>query len=195
MTDNELATRFHELIAQGPTSAGELNQLIKAEGGLSRLARLIPKPKQKRLSTKPATTPLLFDFPDESARANAMAYWRKHGREDLCAQIDRIADHFREHHAAADTKAANWPRTWTTWYGNQLEFCRPRPDTAPQPAAVAFQQTDRAGWVRRLEIFHGIGAEKAWLDVWGPKPGDEGCKVPATASQDFEARHNFRLQA
>ena len=189
MTDADLKARLWALKEQGESALPDLRALLK-EVGFARIIGLIPKPRAKRVSTA-VSTYLPDDFPNDAAKARATAYWRQNGRDDLSANVEKIAEDFRRHHRpdleGHGTKVKSWPQTWATWYRNQVEFTRRQGGRSPDPV-VAFQQTNRSGWVGRLTIFH-EGADGLppgyWGEKWGPKPGDNGCKVPEDVMRQY----------
>jgi hypothetical protein len=196
VTDEELARQLHALKAQGPTAAPEIVKLVKTEGGWSRIIGLIPAPKKKRPPSTSAQTFLPDDFPDEAAKTTAITYWTKHNRADLCGAIERIVDDFRAHHGdpVTPTRAKSWPRTWTTWYRNQVNFIRAPSAKQTQSETVIFEQTTIEGWVKRLEIFYNPERPGIWSGRWSFPPDDPRNKVPPEALAQFNAAHPEQRQ-
>lgn len=122
----------------------EFNDLEKPDGfGGEKLARVAPSsppsppPEDKSslrsdLDTSQAKVPtkrerrVLTALPDvcptQADRDAAIAFWRDHGREDLCARLAVEAEAFRDHHAGQGTRMADWSAAWRTWRGNAMRF-------------------------------------------------------------------------
>ncbi|GHE70107.1 hypothetical protein GCM10019059_32420 [Camelimonas fluminis] len=75
------------------------------------------------------------------------------------ADIERRAGRF-------DTEKVAQAMTWL----NQQRW----DDYAEQPSLQTAQAPGADQWVKRLEMH----ARGDWFDHWGPKPGQEGCRVP-----------------
>lgn len=66
------------------------------------------------------------DFPFQADLDWAKERWLTKGRADLCEAIADEVAAFRDHHAAKDTKSADWPASWRTWVGNAMRFTHAR---------------------------------------------------------------------
>lgn len=136
--------------------------------------------------SKPLKTPrkMIGDYqPDAEAKVRACAYWRERGRLDLVSSVDDEIARFVAHHKATGSRMADWDAAWQTWYSNAIQFTKP----AAGAASVAFEDTNKRGWISRLRTFHGqSGSPKgSWVPKWGPPPGAKGCKVPSEAERAF----------
>lgn len=67
---------------------------------------------------------------------------------------------------------------------------KPNGNGAHREPPVPFEDSKTAGWVGRLEIFHGLDPELpkgTWAPRWGLQPGMPGNKVPRAAQEQFDA--------
>ena len=130
----------------------------------------------------------------------AKKYWTDHGRANLLAEIENQASQFRDHHVSHGKTMADWPAAWRTWIRNAIKFSKPTPKgAAPPPTSPA---DDLQAWGLRLEWFHfgrpadnfdnGVPVGHWEASKWGPKPGQDGCKVPADAERNFARKHPVR---
>jgi len=183
MDDTQFANGLLELWTAHDTAGSRT--YIASNGGMSRVIALAVRGavRAKRDATKTAKgTPLSADFPDRIALDNALEYWRKHKRPDICLKIEEVSDHFRRHHA--EHKALSWPRTWATWYCNQINFIR-APASMQTATVIPINGTPQE-WANRVRIWDGTSGDAdlppgTWSDKWGPKPGEPGCRVPDEA--------------
>lgn len=134
------------------------------------------------------------EFPSAEAKAAAVIFWNGKGRPDLAATVADQAAQFRDHHTAHGKKMADWPAAWRTWIRNALEMTRPpRHTLTPVPNNSAAMEPDTATWVRRLEYYDRGSVQDEvergyWSVQWGPKPHQEGCKVPQAALDAYAAK-------
>lgn len=83
--------------------------------------------------------------------------------------------------AGTEPKYIKHPTTWLNgdFWG----------DAPPQLTLVApaFEETTVTGWLTRLETFAGKRDEPrgTWRASWGPKPKEEGCRVPQEAKDRY----------
>ncbi len=189
MIDHTFVSKLLELDARGKDGLQEMRELLKQEGGVSRLIGLAKRgvDRMARTESKKARTRIPDDFPGEPEKQAAIAYWQEHRRPDLVAQIEQIASQFYDHHYGLGKTWASWPCAWRTWYSRALSMSPPR-GAELFSAPILFEQATLEGWVTSLEIFHGLKGQPAgtWLEKWGAKPGSEGCRVPAEALAAFQ---------
>lgn len=188
MTDEQFAQKMSEL-DENHDLAG-MREMLKPAGQLSRLIALAVRgaTRAKRSTTKAPETFVHDDFPGPQDREHAIAYWRKHGRQDLEPRVEEQIDKFRSHFA--DKKAASWSGRWRTWYMNAIDYTRPSPGSVP--AAVIFRQAPISEWVIRLAMFYGYDEEVpkgTWNATWGPRPSEKNNKVPSDANTEFLKRY------
>lgn len=97
----------------------------------------------------------------------------------LGLDADRVAEAFRDYwRAASGSKAAklDWDAAYRTWCRRQAEIGRDVPAADRQGNRVTAAPSAEP-WEQRLSGWRKNGW---WLPmVWGPKPGDAGCRVPA----------------
>lgn len=195
MTDEQFIEALQQRSQHGDKSG--MWAILKGEGQMARLITLAARGVAGKVSTKKrspaqdAKTKITAP-PDEAQKASAVKYWNEHRRPDLVARIDQVAESFFNHHYARGTRMVSWPAAWRTWYCNQLEYSPVR--NGGPSAVVSFEQTDAAGWLERLKVFHGLRDQMrgTWNGVWGPKPGDTGCRVPESVMAEFAAKWGRR---
>lgn len=185
MTDGDLVARLVELDRDGANGLPEMRDILKREGGISRLigiaARAIPKCGEKAARMLPLGEYKPSDHKQELARKQ----WQKVGRHDL--DVATEIDKFRAHHTKSRSTSASWDASWQTWYCNAPNMTPP-PRGMNGKAALrvvepgAFKPTDAAGWAERVAVWLGQREEPRgfWVPAWGPVPGAEGCMVPAS---------------
>lgn len=184
MDDAQFANRLLELWTAKDTPGARA--FIAANGGMSRVIALAVRGavRAKRdAAAKPRGTFLPDTFPDDESRAKAITHWRMNRRPDLEAQIERHIDNFRAHFS--EQKRPSWPKTWNTWFRNQVEFTKP-PQGATLAQVIPMRPTGTLQeWRDRGRIYYGLVADCAagsWNDKWGiHKPGEPGCAMPAEA--------------
>lgn len=98
-----------------PPPPSEDKSSLRSDLGASQ-AKAASKRERKALSALPD------DCPTQEDRDAALAFWRDHGREDLCARLSDEVEAFRAHHAARGNRMADWSAAWRTWRGNAMKF-------------------------------------------------------------------------
>lgn len=174
-----------------------MREFLKTPGHLDRLFDLAIKGAKKPPKSK-ARSSLPPGFPDKPQIDRAKGFWAMEKRPDLVFVADGQAAEFRDYHQGRGTLAADWMATWGTWMRRALQYTRP-PRTGPVAVEMVFEQTNIAGWVRRLELFHFGDADDnypapagGWSPKWGAKPGEPGNRVPKEALVAFERAHPGR---
>lgn len=195
MRDEDFVARLNELDGKGKDALPDMRELLRTEGGISRLIALASKgtppekPKKPR-APRPTDEPEGFAewyaaYPRHIARAAAAAAYRRAVKcvsaETLLAAAKRYAKD------CTDPQYTKHPATWLNagcW--------------ADEPAglllvhsAALFEDASVDGWVMRLEIFHGFTAEPkgTWLDKWAGRPDTPGHKVKHEAWPIFWRMH------
>lgn len=191
MTDEQFIKNLQAMNAAGNLDG--MRQLLKGGGGMARLLAIAARGigvKEVKLAKEQAKSFIPEGFPDEKAKAAAIAYWNTKRRPDLVARIAEIADEFYTHHFTRNNRLTNWPMVFKTWYVREVNISKP-PRDMPTATVVDLRPLDPAVWVQRLSVFH-YGDEQNdagyWSMKWGPKPGQPGCQVPAEAARLFEAK-------
>lgn len=202
MTDEDLVTELARLDTMGKDGLPAMRDLLRPAGQLSRLISLAVRGAGKRKPRAPAL------FEDQPKRATRWPVDKAVPSEWLDAAAARRA---KEGLPAIDLKltAAEFETYWPTVAGRhgakinwEMTFVN-RCLTARAPlephsrfAVISggkdkFEPTNLQGWVKRLEIFHGLvegvpGAE--WpVNRWGSISD-----VPAEAVKMFESVHGRR---
>lgn len=198
-TDAQFIQQLLDLQDLGPSGlpdmrkalAGQMPRLLalaaKGAGVRPRKAVPVPKPKPEPMAAPAATTSktkIPEDCPTADQRATAVKYWEEHRRPDLVVTLVQHAESFRAYHISRGTRMESWRAAWQTWYTNQLSHTKPpRGADLLVAHAQAYEGATSQGWIDRLEVFFfgGRGIEAGfWLPKYGPKPGDEGCRAPAS---------------
>lgn len=181
MDDIEFCNKIKEMRADKTTGLQKMREFLKQPGHLDRLFDLAIKGagKPKKPPKNKARSSLPDAFPDQALLDVAKGFWALSKRQDLVADVQGQAEHFRDHHIGAGTLAADWPATWRTWMRKALKFNRV-PWGQPTSAVAATRVED---WRWRVKIFHQGDPENGidpgyWKDGWGPKPGEPGCQAP-----------------
>jgi hypothetical protein len=105
------------------------------------------------------------------------AFAEQHGKNPHA-----IAPSFRDYwHGVAGAKGrkADWSATWRNWVRREADSTKTppkvngfsKPDPQALPAAEPWEQR-MYGWTKSNGKF--------WQSTWGPKPGENGCRVPAS---------------
>lgn len=193
MIDAEFVQTLQERYSKGDRNG--MWALLKPEGQMARLIALASRgvslkaPRKPRDASKEERkTRIPENFPTAEEKTKAIAYWEKHRRPDLVARVDEIAEKFHQYFFARGERRLSWSVSWQTWYSNQIEYS-PQRSNGPV-AQIAFQQADLAGWIERLKVFHGMRDQPrgTWDALWGPRPGESGCRVPDTATAQFRQK-------
>lgn len=194
MIDAEFISKLKELETQGQNGVYVMRQILIENGGMKRLIALA----ERGLGAKARATTGGFvdttvkthipdEFPGETEKQAAILYWEQHRRPDLVAMVGHEAEMFYNHHYSKGTKSRSWRASWQTWYSNAMKFTKPPrgTDLFPLAAVVAFEQTNLAGWTRRLHLFYDTNV---WSTKWGGKPParlrdpiPSDCKCPVEA--------------
>lgn len=112
--------------------------------------------------------------PDWEPSADELAYAAEHGSQNP----PDTAEQFKLHHLAKGTLALSWPASFKFWCRNQKNFARPQQAqrngySAPSSGGTVIDD-EYSLWRARLR---GYTPDSLWL--WGPRPGEAGCQVPA----------------
>lgn len=189
MIDHTFISKLLDLDALGKDGLQEMRELLKQEGGISRLIGLAKRGVDRvaRAESKKMRTRIPDEFPGEKEKQSAIAYWEAQRRPDLVAAIEEQCEEFVLHHTKCGSLMASWPAAWGTWIHRAPRYTQPPRGGELFSASVLFEQATLEGWVTRLEIFHGLKGQPAgtWLDKWGAKPGADGCRVPPEATESF----------
>lgn len=162
-------------------------------GQMSRLITLAARGvgvKEVKLKRDLSKAHIPADFPDADAKLAAVEYWNKKRRPDLVARIEEISEHFHNHHFVRNASFSHWGMVFKTWYMKEVQRTAPPRDMPSAVVLDLFATVDEAGWLRRLQMYHHGDGETIepgyWSPMkWGPKPGQEGCKVPAAVLARF----------
>lgn len=84
------------------------------------------RPQVASRTRRQNSVPMPESFPDSAAKANAIAYWRQHGRADQF-DVDIEADAFIAHNLKNAATYRDWNGAWRTWYVNAVKFAKERP--------------------------------------------------------------------
>lgn len=107
-------------------------------------------------------------FPRKEKRGEAERAYRAALKATDAATLLAGAQRYRQQRASEDAKFTRLPATWLNskcWL-----------DETPGEQRPAFELTDLSGWRARMQYFRD---GKGWVSKWGPKPGEQGCIVPA----------------
>lgn len=193
MTDEQFIKRLQELDKEGGPGIPAMREVLR--GQMGRLIELAAR--GLRRSPKAQTVPeehktLIPDgFPDTEAKQKAVSYWTSKGRTDLVARVAEIAEQFHTHHFSRNNKLLIWPSVWQTWYVRAVQIEKAPRDMPKATVVDLFAPVDEAAWLQRLQIYH-HGTEDIeagyWSNRWGPKPGQPGCQIPASALRRFKGK-------
>lgn len=191
MTDQDFIEALKSARASGDKA--KMTEVMATEGSWERLLPIaerglarIAKAKARNDSRK---TLIPDEFPDAENKAKAVTYWNMNRRPDLAARVEEIAGDFHAHHFNKNERFVSWPIAWRTWYQRSIRF--ERPPQGQFSAPVLFEQTDMAGWERRLRLFYGLehGTPKgAWSGKWGGEPGTPNFKGPEEVLRTFDLK-------
>lgn len=130
-------------------------------------------------------------LPDDGDRAFAeeRAGW-------VGQRLDDEVGAFRDYHRKVGNLFADVSAAWRTWVRNGAKFQAERGNTrrgAAPPAveALPLAYDEDEQWRARLRSWidpaRGGPTRRRWIDsVWGPPPGQPGCKVPRKLLQELE---------
>ena len=197
MRDEDFVARLNELDGRGKDGLPEIRELLRTEGGVSRLIALAvkgataepAKPKKPR-APRPSDEPEGFAewyaaYPRHIARAAAAAAYRRAVKsvapETLLAAAKRYAKD------CTDPQYTKYPATWLNagcWADEPIGL-------SLAYSGAPFEDASTDGWVMRLEIFHGFTSEPkgTWLEKWGSAPGEPGNKTKPEAIAIFMKLH------
>jgi hypothetical protein len=194
MRDAEFVNALNDLDLQGKDGLPAMRDLLKSEGGMSRVISIAikglePKPRKPR-APRSTEEPEGFDewytaYPRHVARSSAAAAYRR-----ALARVSAetlLAAALRYKKDCTDPEFTKHPATWLNggcW--------------ADEPMGLAlvydgepFADATRDGWLTRLEIFYGFTSEPkgTWLKKWGPRPDETGNKIDPDAMAAFRRIH------
>lgn len=185
MTDEEFVKRLQILSGMKADGLPEMRELLRPPGQLGRLITLAARGVARRAPSdaKAGRRRKMGDYvPDAAARALAIDYWKRKARTDLVGNIEEQVQEFLAHHRSRGTVMEDWNSAWQTWYANAVRFVRPPPGSQSSLfGSNGFEGADDDGWRLRLRVFYGLEEDcegGGWHPKWGPKPGEQGCKVP-----------------
>lgn len=197
MTDGQFIAHLQALHAKGPSALAEMRDLLR-NGNLTRLIELaaLAVAKKKPAPKAKQETFAGMQFPDwwpAAAWEGYLAMRKKKRIATTDRAVTMLIKEVSALRAAGHDPAACLDHSvlkgWTEIYA-------PRGNVVPIAAAI--ENTNLAGWVSRLEIFH-IGDDDlpkgGWAPKWGPPPDKPGCLVPAEAQTAFLARHPLKIAA
>jgi hypothetical protein len=139
------------------------------------------KARQKREGEPEGFDGFYSAFPRRiGRRAAAKAYGsalKRSTQEIILAGCKRYAESVK----GTEQQYIKHPATWLNADGWKDELGR------LTLAAVAFEETNLPGWLKRLEIFSGKtdSPRGTWRASWGPKPNESGTKVPKAAIDEY----------
>ena len=198
MIDSDLVSKLLEYDSKGKDGIQEMRDLLKQEGGISRLIGLAKRGVDRitRTETKKMRSRLPDEFPGEKEKQAAVAYWEKQRRPDLIASIDSECEKFVDHHTQHGKAMADWGCAWRTWYRNAVQFNAP-PRDGSLGLVVPIYEPPRspADAVTRLEIFYGKSPDcdaGTWTPKWGPNPDDPNCRISAESRTAFQTKYGPR---
>lgn len=102
---------------------------------------------------------------------------RRHPHVDWQREARAFRDYWL---AKPDGLSADWEASWRRWLDRATQFA-----TRREP------QTDRTQreWAPSEEPWHMrvrvLVEKETWLNEWGPRPGQDGCRVPADVLRRF----------
>lgn len=182
MNDEEFIQQIKAFRADKLNGLQKMREFLKQPGHLDRLFDLAitGAGKPKKPPKIKARSQLPDGFPDQAQIDRAKGFWAMRKRRDLFNDAQHQADAFRDYHLGRGTLAADWNATWGTWMRNALTFSRQNPRETSDFAQAA--ETLEV-WRWRVQTFHNGEEENGlpkgyWKDVWGPKPGETGCRAP-----------------
>lgn len=138
-----------------------------------------PEGRRRPKVKLPAGLPTAEQVSEAQAKARAAG-----ANVDMAYQAER----FRNWAESKDARYADWGRTWANW---ALKSIQDAPKVAIIGAAkpAATQEDRNAWWDRRVAEFR---KSRHWNEVdWGPRPGRDGCKVPA----EILAKHGYSAKS
>lgn len=114
----------------------------------------------------------------DAERAQAVIDHRQRLRKPLTERAAKLLTDefgkFEDPNSAADLMISRGWQGFESSWGDNAGLRRVPAQTTP--ILVAVEETDEA-WIKRLNLAR--PSETWWYDVWGPAPGQEGCRVPA----------------
>jgi hypothetical protein len=82
--------------------------------------------------------------------------------------------------AKPDGLSADWEASWRRWLDRATQFASRR---EPQTDRIQREWApSEEPWPMRVRV---LVEKKMWLDQWGPRPGRNGCRVPAEILRQF----------
>lgn len=161
------------------------NDLAEADASTSNQANHQPSTTNynKRASTSDATGEKNFGefyaaYPRHVGRGQASKAYaaaiRKASPETILAAAQRFAEQSR----GSDPKYIAHPATWLNGERWLDEAGLPLQASGQSSQIDDGLSSDERRWRARWRDFQAKGF---WLDIWGPKPGEPGCQVPAIA--------------
>jgi hypothetical protein len=194
MTDDQLIDRLKELTEIGHDGVAPMRELLKCEGGMSRVVGILDRLREHQEKPKiRAATPIVrtgepkgfqefYDaYPRHDSRATALKAYRTALHLTSAETLLEGAKRYRDY-CAREAKEPRFIKLPASWLNAQawLDESTGRQNGAP----VVFEQCSIDQWKSRVQIFAGLVEDcKAgtWTAKWGPAPGQPGCKAPPEA--------------
>jgi hypothetical protein len=181
-----------KVIENGKLSAWEKRNPIKDDGAAERAKRWR---ERKRTQTNGANA-IETDKEKENKYISSdfEAFYQTYPRHEAKGQAERAyraalrtadpptllaaAQRYRGERVGQDPKFTKLP---ATWLNGKCWLDDPPPKTGE--TVVKFEPTDMQGWRDRVRVFRDM---KLWHPKNGPKPGEQGCRVPAEILAEFD---------
>lgn len=208
MMDSEFAMKLAELDALGEPAKRDLWEHIKANGGMKRVAALVVRGAGKR---KPRAPALFDDQPKRATRWPTDKAVPSDWLDSAAARRAKMGLPTIDLRMEAENFITYWPSVpgskgckidWKLTFENSCLRARAPLEPYSRFAVIAggkeeFEDANPQGWLKRLEIFHGLDegvAAGTWpVKRWGPQLGEKGCLVPARALEMFENAHGRKV--
>ena len=197
MIDSDLVSKLLECDSKGKDGIQEMRDLLKQEGGISRLLgiaeRVIKKPvrakkpKQAALDILPPWLPL--------TEWNAYVKMRDRIKAPLTDEAKVLTfNKLEKFKTDGMDPAAVLMQSVQAAYRGVFPL---RAETNSGTNVVPIYEPPRnpADAVTRLEIFYGKSPDcdaGTWTPKWGPNPDDPNCRISAESRTAFQAKHGPR---
>jgi hypothetical protein len=125
---------------------------------------------------------LASELPDDWKPSAEDTAWAAKARPDLKGVLlDEETERFRNHARANARTAFNWGPNWRNWISKAaIASTSPAANGWKKPAADALPSEEP--WEQRMS---GWREKRFWMPaIWGPPPGESGCRVPPALRGD-----------